>query len=132
MQVLVSLQDRVHQRAHEHYRAFYNSELGGIVVDAELMVLHMDDHLVHRGHAVFDTAEITSGHLYCLDAHFSRFMASAAKAGIPLPYTQAQMYRIILETAAASRLLFGRHRIGLQLPPRPSTSGMFCPADCLK
>jgi len=41
------------------YLSFYSSELKGIVTDPALMVLHMDDHLVHRGHGVFDTAIIS-------------------------------------------------------------------------
>jgi hypothetical protein len=41
------------------YLSFYSSELKGIVTDPALMVLHMDDHLVHRGHGVFDTAVIS-------------------------------------------------------------------------
>ena len=57
---------------------------------------------VHRGHSVFDTCEVVRGHLYCLDEHFKRFLTSAALAGIQLSMTQAQMYRAILETAAAS------------------------------
>ena len=57
---------------------------------------------VHRGHSVFDTCEVVRGHLYCLDEHFKRFLNSAALAGIQLSMTQAQMYRAILETAAAS------------------------------
>ena len=40
--------------------------------------------------------------MYALDQHFRRFLNSAAMAGIPLSMTQAQMYRAIMETAAAS------------------------------
>lgn len=43
----------------KNYLSFYSSELRGIVTDPALMVLSIDDHLVHRGHAVFDTAIIT-------------------------------------------------------------------------
>ena len=38
------------------YLAFFSSILGGIVRDVDLMTVPIDDHLVHRGHAVFDTA----------------------------------------------------------------------------
>ena len=41
------------------YSAFYSSQLGGIVTDPVLMVLPFDDHMVHRGHGIFDTAETT-------------------------------------------------------------------------
>ena len=37
------------------YAAFYSSQLGGIVTDPALMVIPFDDHMVHRGHGIFDT-----------------------------------------------------------------------------
>lgn len=93
-----------HSRQRACYGAFYNSELGGIITDPALMFIHIDDHMVHRGHSVFDTAIITNGYMYQLDQHLERFFSSAAKAGIPLPKdtSKDQMRRIILETAAAS------------------------------
>lgn len=97
----------VHDNAVEHYGAFYSSVLGGITTDAALMVLPMDDHMVHRGHGVFDTALITDGHLYQLDQHFERFKASAEAVGLALPKSDEAMKRIILDTAAASRKLHG-------------------------
>lgn len=58
-QVLQGLYRCVHENAAENYLAFYSSRLGGITTDPALMVVPMDDHLVHRGHAVFDTATMT-------------------------------------------------------------------------
>ena len=49
----------MHENAAENYLAFYSSRLGGITTDPALMVVPMDDHLVHRGHAVFDTTTMT-------------------------------------------------------------------------
>ena len=40
-------------------KAFYSSDLGGIVTHPALMLVAIDDHMVHRGHAVFDTAHLT-------------------------------------------------------------------------
>ena len=40
------------------YWAFYSSQLGGIVTDPALMIIPFDDHMVHRGHGIFDTAAI--------------------------------------------------------------------------
>ncbi|PSC69405.1 D-amino-acid chloroplastic-like [Micractinium conductrix] len=71
--------------------------------------------MVHRGHAVFDTAALTEGHVYQLDAHLQRFLTSAAKANIGLPRGMSveQMRRTILETAAASLKLNGHIRYWL-------------------
>ena len=60
------------------YSAFYSSQLGGVVTDPALMVLPFDDHMVHRGHAIFDTAAIVDGRIYDLEAHLDRFIRSAA------------------------------------------------------
>ncbi len=43
------------------YSAFYSSQLGGVVTDPALMILPFDDHMVHRGHGIFDTAAIVDG-----------------------------------------------------------------------
>ena len=43
------------------YSAFYSSQLGGIVTDPALMVIPFDDHMVHRGHGIFDTAGLVNG-----------------------------------------------------------------------
>ena len=40
-----------HAAQRASYAAFYSSELGGIVTDPALMVVQIDDHMVHRGHA---------------------------------------------------------------------------------
>ena len=63
-----------------NYTAFYSSHLGGIVTDPALMVVPFDDHMVHRGHGIFDTAGIVNGKIYDLDAHLDRFLKSASNA----------------------------------------------------
>jgi 4-amino-4-deoxychorismate lyase len=101
-EALAGLRRTVHSKATNFY-AMYSSVLGGIVTDPALMVLPLDDHMVHRGHAVFDTATLTHGMLYQLDPHLDRLIKSAEGARIPLPFSQQRLRQIILETAAASR-----------------------------
>ena len=43
-----------HATQRAKFAAFYSSELGGIVTDPALMVVQLDDHLVHRGVAGAD------------------------------------------------------------------------------
>ena len=53
---------RENQAAGEgKYLAMYSSISGGITSDPAAMVIPIDDHMVHRGHGVFDTAAITDG-----------------------------------------------------------------------
>jgi 4-amino-4-deoxychorismate lyase len=100
--VLTKLRTTVHPAAAQQYFALYSSILGGIVTDPALMIIPFDDHMVHRGHAVFDTAAIVNGMMYQLEAHLNRFERSASMARIPLPFPRGQMREIILETAGAS------------------------------
>lgn len=109
-QILERLGASVHAKARETYASLYSSELGGIVTDPAFMVIHMDDHIVHRGHGVFDTALLCDGYLYQLDQHLDRFLRSAERAHIHLPYSRSKLRRIILDTAAASKAWNGEVR----------------------
>ena len=84
------------------YWAFYSSQLGGIVTDPALMVLPFDDHMVHRGHGIFDTAGLVNGKIYDLEAHLDRFIASAERSKLRLPCPRAEMRDIIVGTAKAA------------------------------
>ena len=51
---------------------------------------------------MFDTANMVDGCVYQLEAHLTRLMRSAQLTGLEPPFTLQQMYRTVLETAAAS------------------------------
>ena len=84
------------------YWAFYSSQLGGIVTDPALMVIPFDDHIVHRGHGVFDTAAVVNGKIYDLEAHLDRFVRSARLSRLTLPCAREEMRDLIVRTTAAS------------------------------
>jgi 4-amino-4-deoxychorismate lyase len=83
------------------YWAFYSSQLGGIVTDPALMIVPFDDHMVHRGHGIFDTAAIEAGKIYDLEAHLDRFIRSARNSKLIVP-ARDEMRDVIVRTAAAS------------------------------
>ena len=68
------------------------------------MVLPMDDHMVHRGHGVFDTGHVHRGHVHMLERHLERFARSMASAKISPPMSLDAMRAVILRTVAASGL----------------------------
>lgn len=74
------------------------------------MVLPMDDHMVHRGHGVFDTAHLQGGVVHMLDRHLDRFMRSMAAARVTPPFDRDVLRAIVLRTAAASGLRDGQVR----------------------
>ncbi len=126
-EAIARLQDAVHAKASNFY-AMYSSALGGIVTDPALMVLPLDDHMVHRGHSVFDTATLTGGMLYQLDPHLDRLLRSAELARVPLPFPREELRQIILDTAAASRQREGSVRYWLSAGPGGFGLG---PAECV-
>ncbi|XP_002982973.2 D-amino-acid transaminase, chloroplastic [Selaginella moellendorffii] len=109
-------------KSHSHdaqktYRAMYSSLIDGITTDPAAMVIPMDDHMVHRGHGVFDTATIADGYLYELDAHLDRFHKSAAAAKIQPPFDRATMREILIQTVASSGCKLGSLRYWLSAGP---------------
>jgi len=126
-QAMIALRQAVHRNAANFF-AMYSSVLGGIVTDPALMVLPLDDHMVHRGHAVFDTATLTGGMLYQLDPHLDRLLKSAGGARITTLFSRERLREIILQTAAASRRREGSVRYWLSAGPGGYALG---PAECV-
>jgi 4-amino-4-deoxychorismate lyase len=99
------------------YFAFYSSQLGGVVTDPALMVVPFDDHMVHRGHGIFDTAGLVDGKIYDLEAHLDRFLLSAERSKLRLPTSRADMRDIIVRTTALSKERNGSIRYWLSSGP---------------
>jgi len=108
---------RLRERQPVKFAAFYSSQLGGIVTDPVLMVIPFDDHMVHRGHGVFDTAGLAAGKIYDLEAHLDRFFGSAERARLTVPASRAALRDIIVRTAAVSRVRDGAIRYWLSSGP---------------
>jgi 4-amino-4-deoxychorismate lyase len=100
-----------------NYYAFYSSQLGGIVTDPALMVIPFDDHMVHRGHGIFDTAGLVNGRIYDLEAHLDRFLGSAERSKLTLAGSRQEMRDIIIRTTAASSQRDGAIRYWLSSGP---------------
>lgn len=126
-EAIARLRRAAHAKSANFY-AMYSSILGGIVTDPALMVLPLDDHMVHRGHGVFDTAILANGMLYQLDLHLARLLQSAAMARIPLPFSADRLRGIIVDTAAASRRRDASVRYWLSAGPGGFGLG---PAECV-
>jgi 4-amino-4-deoxychorismate lyase len=99
------------------FAAFYSSQLGGVVTDPSLMVIPFDDHMVHRGHGIFDTAGIVNGRIYDLEAHLDRFLGSAERSKLKLFGSREQMRDLIIRTTAVSGLRDGAIRYWLSSGP---------------
>ncbi len=81
--------------------AMYSSFADCIVTDQSLMVLPVDDHMVHRGDGVFESFKCLDGSIYNLDDHLARLERSCNTLGIELPVPFDQMADIIVQTVRA-------------------------------
>jgi len=109
--------EQLRTRQPVNYFAFYSSQLGGIVTDPALMVLPFDDHMVHRGHGIFDTAGLVNGKIYDLEAHLDRFLLSAERSKLRLPFSREEIRDIVVKTTAASGKREGSIRYWLSSGP---------------
>lgn len=109
----------------QNYFAMFSSLLGGIVTDPRLMFVPADDHLVHRGDGVFDTAKCVAGNLYNLEAHLDRLEQSGARIKLTPPLDRPALRAAVIATVRAGnrrdcllRILLGRGPGSLGINPR--------------
>lgn len=86
----------------EDILAFYDHRVGVLAPDPRLMLIPLDDHLVHRGDGVFETLKFEHGRLYQLDAHLRRMQSSCEAIYIQPPCSWKRMRELTLQTAASA------------------------------
>ncbi|MDR2142598.1 MAG: aminotransferase class IV [Deltaproteobacteria bacterium] len=80
---------------HDNYLVMFSSYWGGFVTDPALWGVPPDDHMVHRGDAVFEAFKSVGGRVYCLAAHLERLKKSAQGLELALPPEFAEAQAII-------------------------------------
>lgn len=83
------------------YFAFYSSLWNGITTDPALMAVPVDDHVVHRGDGVFDSALCVKGTVFNFGAHIDRLYRCADAIGLSLPWTKDEVRDLSMATIAA-------------------------------
>ncbi len=81
--------------------AMYSSVVDCIVRDQAVMMVPVDDHMVHRGDGVFESLKCVDGSLYNLEDHLARLERSCATLGIKLPVSLDGMADLIVQTVYA-------------------------------
>lgn len=81
--------------------AMYSSVTDCIVTDEAVMMVPVDDHMVHRGDGIFESFKCLDGSIYNLDAHLERLEHSCAQIGIELPIPVDEMADIVVQTLRA-------------------------------
>jgi len=77
------------------YYAMYSSWWDGITTEPNLMVIPVDDHMVHRGDGLFETFKCVAGGVYNLEAHLARLEAGAQAIALELRWSREDLRRII-------------------------------------
>lgn len=91
-------------KSPQTYLAMYSSWFGGIVTDPALMLIPIDDHLVHRGDGVFEAIKFYERRLYLADEHLNRLLSSAEKISLPIPYRKEEIQNLVIETLKAAKI----------------------------
>jgi len=118
---------RMRKPFQENYFAMYSSVYGGVVTDPILMVVPVDDHLVHRGDGIFETMKCVDGNIYNMAAHMTRLRESASRLKYRLPCSLDEIRATVIETARAG----GRRDCSIRvLVSRGQGSLGVSPYDC--
>ena len=88
----IGRQDRPWQ---EGYLSMYSSQWQGVTIDSELMMIPIDDHLVHRGDGVFDVMRCIRGRIYQMEQHLQRLQRSAEAISLDLPSDYSEVRSIV-------------------------------------
>ena len=107
------------------YKAFYSSFLGGVTTETHHMMVPLDDHMVHRGDAVFEAMKFVDGQIYALERHLDRLEVSMSNIALALPGSRRELTDIILQTTAVSGLRTGLVRLFVSRGPGGFTTNPF-------
>ncbi len=104
--------------------AFYDHSIGAICRDPKLMLIPVDDHLVHRSDGVFETLSYVNRRILSIDEHLARLMRSAKGIELAPACSLDSLREIVIEVAKASgqdsgsiRILMGRGPGGFSIDP---------------
>lgn len=108
----------------EKVLAFMDYRVGAICKDPALMLIPLDDHIVHRGDGIFETMKYLDGKMYLLDKHMARMKKSAEGIKLVPPCSWEKVEQFILDIARAGgeknglvRVLLGRGPGGFGIDP---------------
>lgn len=86
------------------FLCFYSSRLKAIITDPLFMTVPLEDKIVHRGYAVFETTKIFENKIYQLDKHIDRFLKSINHINLTSMYSKNDFRDILIQLATTARL----------------------------
>jgi 4-amino-4-deoxychorismate lyase len=112
-------------KVRESYRVMYSTWYGGFVTDPQLMMVPLDDHIVHRGDGVFEAAKCTGNRIFALRRHLERLFLSAEKIALSSPHTIEEIESIAVEAVRLSGLGDAMIRLYLSRGPGGFTANPY-------
>lgn len=85
------------------YSLMYSSWLGGWTDDPRLMMIPIDDHMVHRGDGVFEALKAVNSKIYLLKPHLERLRLSAESLALKPFENWSRVEQIVNETWAMAQ-----------------------------
>lgn len=85
---------------HGDYLVMYSSQWKGYTTDPSLMLVPIDDHLVHRGDGVFDVMRCVKGKIYQMEAHLRRLENSAKAISLRFPPEYSEVRSLVTRLTA--------------------------------
>lgn len=108
---------RARRPGAEKILAFYDSRVGAICRDPRLLLVPLDDHMCHRGDAVFESIAYRERKLFALDAHIARLARSAARMALNPPVPFSEIKETVVAVARAGERDHGDIRVLLSRGP---------------
>lgn len=123
-QILGELQNRALFPWEGTYHAHFSTYWQGIVTDPRLLLLPVDDHMVHRGDGVFEALRLIENNIYLLSPHLQRLRRSAKMISLDIPWSDEEIEAILRKLSEVSgppnlmfRLFVSRGRGGFTTNP---------------
>ena len=104
--------------------AFYDARVDAVCRDARCLLLPLDDHMCHRGDALFESLCYREGRIFALEEHLARLRDGSRALSLLPPCSWDELRARILDVARASgtdhgdiRVLVGRGPGGFGVSP---------------
>lgn len=117
---------------HTNYYAMYSSWWDAITTEPNLMVVPVDDHMVHRGDGLFETFKCVDGAVYNFDAHLARLENGTKSIALRMPWSRDDIRRIVGEVLRAGSRRDALVRIFVSRGPGGHSANPYeCPVPLL-
>lgn len=99
------------------YRAMYSSIFEGTVTQPDLMIIPIDDHMVHRGDGIFEALRFSSKGVFLFNEHIDRLFVSADYISLNMPWDKSEIKALCEAVIQASKLVVGQLRLFISRGP---------------